>query len=265
MNTHLLCIDPQNDFCSPQGSLFVPGADKDMERLADFINKNIKKIDDIYVTLDSHNFVDIAHPIFWVDKEGNHPAPFETVISPEDMENNVWMTSNPDWQERAYDYIQKLKFNGRYPLVIWPPHCLIGTEGHSVISCVSDALIEWCKELAEVNFIMKGMNKFTEHYSALKADVYDPHDPSTGVNMELLKRIREADTVFVAGQALSHCVANTVRDLASHIDDSEIKKLVLITDACSNVPGFENLGTDFVAEMVDRGMRVTTSTEFLTQ
>jgi len=34
MNVHLLIIDPQNDFSNPQGSLFVPGADDDMKRLA---------------------------------------------------------------------------------------------------------------------------------------------------------------------------------------------------------------------------------------
>lgn len=35
---HLLIIDPQNDFCSPDGSLYVHGAEQDMQRLADFID-----------------------------------------------------------------------------------------------------------------------------------------------------------------------------------------------------------------------------------
>jgi len=35
----LLIIDPQLDFCSPKGSLFVPNADKDMSRLAKMVNK----------------------------------------------------------------------------------------------------------------------------------------------------------------------------------------------------------------------------------
>ena len=37
MNIQLLVIDPQNDFCHPDGSLFVPGADDDVERLAAFV------------------------------------------------------------------------------------------------------------------------------------------------------------------------------------------------------------------------------------
>ena len=34
MKLHLVAIDPQNDFCSPHGSLYVPGAEEDMKRLA---------------------------------------------------------------------------------------------------------------------------------------------------------------------------------------------------------------------------------------
>ena len=36
---HLLAIDPQNDFCDPSGSLYVPGADEDTKRLAGFVTK----------------------------------------------------------------------------------------------------------------------------------------------------------------------------------------------------------------------------------
>jgi hypothetical protein len=42
-----------------------------------------------------------------------------------------------------------------------------------------------------------------------------------------------------------------------------IRKLVLLTDASSSVTGFEQLGTDFVNEMVKRGMRLSTTAEFL--
>ena len=34
---HLLVIDPQNDFCDPNGALCVAGADGDMKRLADMV------------------------------------------------------------------------------------------------------------------------------------------------------------------------------------------------------------------------------------
>ena len=44
----------------------------------------------------------------------------------------------------------------------------------------------------------------------------------------------EADLIFVAGEAGSHCLANTVRDIANNFgDDTYVKKLVLLTDATS--------------------------------
>ena len=63
---HLVIIDPQNDFMdSPQSALPVAGANADMDRLAEFIRTNGKKLEDIHVTLDSHQVVDIAHPAWW--------------------------------------------------------------------------------------------------------------------------------------------------------------------------------------------------------
>ena len=63
MKVHLFCIDIQRDFCEPPGNgggaLFVPGADQDMDRLANFISRCASKLDDIDVTLDSHHPVHI--------------------------------------------------------------------------------------------------------------------------------------------------------------------------------------------------------------
>ena len=79
---HLLIIDPQNDFCDPQhGSLYVPGADTDMQRLADMITQMKHQLCDIHVTLDSHHLIDIAHPAFWQDSLGNPPAAFTQITA----------------------------------------------------------------------------------------------------------------------------------------------------------------------------------------
>jgi hypothetical protein len=53
MPTYLLIIDPQVDF-HPGGNLAVVGANEDSARLAEFIHSNVDKIDEIFVTLDSH-------------------------------------------------------------------------------------------------------------------------------------------------------------------------------------------------------------------
>lgn len=264
MKIHLVVIDPQNDFCDPKnGSLYVSGADQDMLRLADMVKRLKTKIDDIHVTLDSHHPVHIAHPIFWKDSNGNRPAPF-TLISADDVRNGRWMATRPSLTRRAREYVESLETHNRYQLCIWPPHCLIGTPGQNVFPPFMDALNEWTADFAYVDFVTKGSNILTEHYSAIVADVPDPADPSTQLNIGFINAVNEADLILFAGEALSHCVANTGRDCVNYFnDDSFVKKLVFLSDASSNVPGFEALGKQFVDELQARGMQVTTTKDFL--
>jgi nicotinamidase-related amidase len=260
-----LIIDPQRDFADPSiGTLFVHGADDDLKRLARMVTRLGDRVDDYHVTLDSHRIVDVAHPIWWKDSAGNHPNPF-TIITVADLDTGRWTTTNPGFFRRSREYVKSLEAAGRYPLCIWPEHCLIGSAGHSVVSELLSALQCWERNsYALVDFVTKGSNIFTEHYSAVKADVPDPQDPTTQINKSLIKTLMEADLVFIAGEALSHCVANTVRDIANEFgDDSYVKKLVLLTDASSSVTGFETVGDDFVREMVARGMQTSTTVDFL--
>ncbi len=263
MQLELLIIDPQIDFCDPQGALFVAGADRDITRLAALVRRLAPKLDDIHVTLDSHHFVDIAHPIFWKDGSGQAPTPF-TIITATDVETGRWTTAQPGMHRRALAYVQALEKNGRYPLCIWPPHCLIGSTGHAVVPALFAALQDWEKRFAMVDYVTKGSNPFTEHYSAIQADVPDPADPGTQINTALLQTLMRADLIAVAGEAGSHCLANTVRDIANNFgDDRLVSKIVLLTDATSPVTGFESFQDDFLREMTGRGMKLSTTTDFL--
>ena len=111
-----------------------------------------------------------------------------------------------------------------------------------------------------VDYTYKGSNVRTEHYSAIRAEVSDAADAGSRTNFALIERIKSADNILIAGEALSHCVANTVRDLLTCIPT---EKLIVLTDVSSNVPGFEKLGTDFTAEVEMIGVRLMTSDEFL--
>ena len=74
----------------------------------------------------------------------------------------------------------------------------------------------------------------------------------------------DADIIGLAGEASSHCVRNTIFDIASAFgDDSYISKVVLLEDATSPVPGFENLQDDFIKELTGRGMKLSTTVDFL--
>jgi nicotinamidase-related amidase len=276
---HLLIVDPQNDFCDipvadqptdPLNSgrklapaLPVTGADDDMKRLAAFINRVGSKLTDIHVTLDSHHPVDIAHPTWWTNDKGEAPVPF-TVITSRDMAAGIWRARNPLVQERSRQYVEQLDAAQRYALVVWPEHCLMGHWGHNVHASVAQALDAWARnKLAVVDYVIKGSNPFTEHYSAVQAEVPDPSDPATLLNARLIHALASADLVVVAGEALSHCVAHTVRDIANNFGEDNVCKLVLLTDCCNSVGGFEQMGHDFVAEMRARGMQTARSGDLM--
>jgi len=262
MNIQLMIIDPQRDFCSPNGSLFVPGADEDMKRLATFIDRVGDKLDDIHVTLDSHRTIDVAHPAYWVNSQGKNPDPF-TAISVQDVENGTWRTTNPNWQSRALNYVKELEANKRYGLLIWPEHCIIGSEGHAIFPEVSKSLCDWERSnFAIVNYVTKGSNIFTEHYSAIKAEVEDAEDHTTMLNNDFLDVLEEADKIIVTGEALSHCVKSTVLDALDFRSDLA-KKIVLLEDTSSSVGGFEKEGDDFVNELRNRGAEISNSIDYL--
>ena len=267
----LLAIDPQNDFCDLPGPLLpgpqegcaatplpalpVPGADADMRRLADLIRRIGAGLAGIEVSLDSHHPMDIAHPGWWRDESDQPPAPF-TVIGLDDVASGRWRTRDPAVQQRSLDYVRRLQEQGRYALVVWPEHCLIGHWGHNLHAAVADSLDRWSREQGKtVDYLFKGSNPFTEHYSALRAEVPDPADPATLASPGLLARMASAERVLVAGEALSHCVASTVRDLADALGPAWVKRLVLLSDASSPVAGFESLGRSFVDDMRSRGAR----------
>ena len=262
MTTSLLIIDPQIDFCCPvRGSLFVPGAERDMQRLAQMVRRHAAEIDAIHVTLDTHHSLHIAHPMFWSDASGAHPDPF-TIITAAEVASGKWSATQPAMRPRALAYVQALERGGHYTLCIWPYHCLIGSEGHAVKPALFDALRTWETQFRVVDYIAKGSNIFTEHYSAIRAEVPDPDDPNTQLNQSLVDKLRSAGRVFVAGEAGSHCVATTVQDLAS-ILGPEANRLTLLTDAMSPVPGFEPLQERFLSEMRQRGLGfATTETAF---
>jgi nicotinamidase-related amidase len=281
-NLHLLVIDPQNDFCDlpasylPQDpvsrqphapALPVPGAHQDMQRLASLINRGRAGLTAISVTLDSHHRFDIAHPTFWIARDGAPVPPF-TEITAADVRAQTCLPRHPAALPLALNYLDKLEAAGRYRLMVWPVHCEIGTWGNNVHADVRAAYSQWEEaSLGIVAKLAKGSNPWTEHYSAVMAEVPDADDPDTQFNTKFVTTLAEADQVYIAGEAGSHCVKATVEHVADYFAEqygaASLGKLVLITDCISPVSGFEPQYQAFLRAMQARGVRLVSSAEVL--
>jgi nicotinamidase/pyrazinamidase len=277
---HLLIIDPQNDFCDLPNTyllrdpltgatvapaLPVPGAHGDMQRLAHLIRTGGAGLTDITVTLDSHHRLDIAHPTFWRRGDGTAVPPF-TTIHAEQVRKREYEPRNPAALPRALAYIEALEANARYALTIWPVHCEMGTWGHNVHADVRTAYNLWEEQqLRVVGKVSKGENPWTEHYSAMQAEVPDAQDPHTQLNQALLEQLDKAEVILIAGEASSHCVKATTEHIAQHLPSGKLERITLLTDCMSHVSGFSAQHDAFMADMRKRGLHLATSGEVLTR
>ncbi len=267
---HLLVIDPQNDFCDlpearrPAGSapaLPVPGADADMQRLAALIGISGTAIDAITVTLDSHHRLDVAHPTFWRHGDGAEVPPF-TEITAAQVRGGAFQPRDTASTPRALAYLDALEARGRYTLMVWPVHCEIGSWGHAVHAAVAAACRAWeARGGRSVQSVRKGENRWTEHYSAVLAEVPDADDPHTQLNTALIADLDRADRILIAGEASSHCVRATTEHIVANLPGGRPERIALVTDCMSPVGGFAAQHEAFFAEMRGLGVELITSTE----
>lgn len=266
-NVKLLLVDPQDDFANPKGSLYVSGAEKAMERVAAMIDRVGDKLDQILCSMDSHAVLHIGNTTFWKDSKGNNPPPF-TQITAKDVREGVWVPVVASWYNRALKYLEDLEAakrsdgTSRYIHTAWPPHCIIGEKGWTVYEPVANALHRWqLRNYSTVDYVTKGSNFWTEHFSVVKAEVPNS-DPGTMVNSKFLEDLQEADQVVAAGIAGDVCFANTLRDLYDLFKDkTTISKFVLLTDALPSIS--DDRLNAFLDEMKSLGVKTSTTVDFL--
>lgn len=283
----LLLVDCQNTFCIPGHELFVAGrsgsgAVDDSRRVCEFIYRNLGSLTEITATLDTHTALQIFHPIFWLDDGGNHPTGGSTQITLADVEEGRWRP-NPavadsmaggdvEWLERyARHYVRRVT-EGRYPLMIWPYHSMLGSIGHALVSAVDEAVFfHSIARQTAARFEVKGDAPLTENYSVFSPEVtLGPAGETIGApNLELFDHLMDFDAVAVAGQAASHCVAWTLHDLLTAIQarDPELAGRVYILEDCMSsvvIPGVVDF-TEDAAEALElfrtEGMHCIRSTE----
>lgn len=262
----LLIVDAQRDFVMPGLGLPVDGAVDDTRRLIEFIYGNLGRITQIDLSMDTHYPFQIFFPTWWVDKDGQSPNGY-TPISYADVRNGTWKpVIDPRW---SVDYVKSLEKDAKKSLMIWPFHCLLGTPGHAIVPALSEAVLYHSAARGnQPEYLIKGINPRTEHYGIFAAEITDPHDISTQLNTHILDTIAQNDLVYVAGEAKSHCVLETMKQLVGYFgktDPEAIKKIRFLMDCTSSVKhpavDFEALANAELEKMVAQGVVLVNSTD----
>lgn len=282
----LILIDMQKDFCFPEGTLYVggqsgTGAVDDSRRICEFIYNNIDVITDITTTLDSHILYQIFFPWFWLNADGSDVSP-HTIINIDDVRSGKykpnpsvasWLCGgNYGWLSKQVEfYCNELSKAKKYSLYLWPPHCLLGTNGHNLVGIINEAKFYhgFVRGRQPLNMV-KGMNPLTENYSVFGAEVLMGHDGQTIAqrDVNIIKRLGEVDFMILAGEAGSHCVKSSIDDIMSEIltHDPKLASKVYIMEDCMSavvVPGVADFTinqTDALDAYKNAGMNVVKST-----
>lgn len=267
MNARLLIIDPQNDFCDvPGAALPVTGANADMQRLAQLMEKASAELTHITVTLDSHASIGIERTTFWAQANGEAVPPFTQIVE-SDVREGRFHPRDTTLKGAALAYMRKLEQGGRYRLMVWPVHCVLGTWGHNIHDDVARQLAHWEQQRQRpASRILKGLNSMTEQYSAIRAEVPLDEDESTHTNRALIELARPgSELLLVAGEAASHCVAATVQHLLQVLTPAERQRVVLLADCMSAVSGFQPQTEAFFEDAAAQGARIMNSETALSE
>jgi nicotinamidase-related amidase len=271
-NVHLLLIDVQKDFCFPQGSLYVAGrsgrgAVDDSRRVAEFVYRNLGAIANITTTMDTHFAYQIFFASFWVTGDDQPVAAHREITTAQIDAGEVrpnpavarWLCGgNYPWLvEQVRFYCEALERAGKYRLYLWPPHCILGSDGHALAGVVHEARLFHAYVRSAQSWVeVKGGNPLTENYSVMQPEVLVRHDgqPLAQKNTGFLRTLLSADAVIIAGQAASHCVKSSIDDILTEIvatDPALAKKVHLLTDCMSAVTvpdGRGGFAADFTGE-----------------
>ncbi|MDE7308157.1 MAG: hypothetical protein K2N61_05745 [Lachnospiraceae bacterium] len=231
-----LGIDIQQDFMD-NGALGVPGAKQDVLRVTKFIYNNMDKISNIAVSLDTHLPHQIFHPCWWIDENGNHPAPY-TIITLADLDAGRWRAViNP---QASREYVKHLEQDAKKALCIWTYHCLQGTSGAALENQFANMVyFHSVAKKAVMQRLVKGQDPLSEMYGIIKPE----YDTKGYINLDFLNKLESYDRILIAGEAKSHCVLESIHQILEYYETRpEItKKVYILEDCMSSIPGYEDM------------------------
>ncbi|HEY0073728.1 MAG TPA: bifunctional nicotinamidase/pyrazinamidase [Abditibacteriaceae bacterium] len=199
----LIIVDVQNDFC-PGGALAVVDGDV----VVPVINRMQGKFDLVVATQD------------W------HPPDHASFAS-----NHANRTIG-----------ELINING-HPQVLWPDHCVQGSEGAALRADLEQSKI--------ARVFQKGQNREVDSYSGF---FDNGHQIATGLGDYLNEA--KVDEVYLCGLATDYCVKFTALDARMLGFET-----VLIADACRGVNLQPDDSENALAEMQEAGVRIVSSNE----
>lgn len=273
----LVLVDMQLDFIYPDGALGVPGAVEDTERLLRWAYRNIDKITHIMASIDTHVPYQIFSPLYWREmRDGSWEMPHPlTMITSQSYMNPHRPLMIPDFDDDEtwnIEYIEHLEQNAQKNLMLWTLHCLEGSIGRALHPAVSDLLLfHSAARQTNPTFRPKGTSIATEHYGIFAAEKPVPTEPDTQVDANQLAMLSNFKKIYVAGQAKSHCVFETVRQMIEWGADNAahmLPKIHILMDATSSVQhpavDFEGLCQPVYERWAnDYGLKLVTTAEDL--
>ncbi|MCC7384612.1 MAG: nicotinamidase [Deltaproteobacteria bacterium] len=231
-------IDAQIGFCTPGASLFVPGAVDDTRRAIEWIYRNIDHLSALHFSMDTHRVFQVFHPAWWIDRQGQHPSPLTPITAAEVRRGEWTPITHP---KESLEYCERLEATGKYVLTVWPYHTLLGGVSHALVPALMEAAIyHSITRNRQTHFETKGTHAMTENYSVLSPEVTELGGQAVGAfNAPFFKMLMDYDRIYVFGQAKSHCVLSTLRDIQRHVQAFDPKladKVWILEDATSPVP-----------------------------
>ena len=176
MRVGLIVVDVQHDFCDPQGSLYVQGAEaigSDLEALRGVLYSQWQRQDvREFFTMDSH-------PPDHVSFAKNHKG--------------------------AAEFTEVTLGDGTQQM-LWPVHCVKETPGWEVYKGVGE------QDRSSVVFVNKGTKTNVDSYSGFGSQ--DGTSEVTELLARL--RQERVTHVVVCGVAFDYCVSYTAKDAAKH-------------------------------------------------
>lgn len=265
----LFLVDFNNCFLEGSGHLPVPGSKTGYDNAVQFLKENGSGFDKVIVTSDSHpaSGKHISFNTWYYYDDNSHPEPY-SIVTYEDFRSGK-LTSY--YQLETEFYLEKVG-----SIMVYPPHCIKGTEDQMIYRPLQEALTDWEHQYGKkVTYVSKGESMFTDELSAFEPEVkynkyYDfktlyskneefkssifSFNTDDSFNLDLLDTMRDVKNIYVAGIVRSICVKKTIESYVFRRNrifnkNSKYQKFILLSHSMPELPGNEDIGIEFFEKM----------------